>query len=179
LPSTLVSQKVEEPIPVFEKPKTALKSFKSIKALEEGPDAVQQAPLESEITKIINDTKSESGGSSFSKESIKDIIHAFSAKLETDSDKMAVESDFTLEGQSLTFMFPNALMAEKFADYKTDIFHEIAKASGSQAWEINSEIAAIDTKIKIYKTQDKFEAMVAKNPLLLKFKEELNLDLDF
>jgi hypothetical protein len=138
----------------------------------------EKPPLESEISKIINDSKNESN-ISFSKEKIKAILHDFSAKLEADSDKMAVESEFRLNGQSLTFMFPNALMAEKFGEYKTEIFHEIAKASGSQNWEINSEIAAIATKVKIYKTQDKFEAMVAKNPLLMTFKETLNLDLDF
>jgi hypothetical protein len=168
----------EEPVLITEKPKTALKSFKSIKALEESPVLQQKPPLEVEIAKIVQDAKNEVS-TSFKKENISELIHAFSAKLENESDKMAVETEFRMEGQSITFMFPNALMTEKFGDLKTELFHEIAKVSGSQNWELNSEIAAMDTKIKIYKTQDKFEAMVAKNPMLLTLKEKLNLDLDF
>jgi hypothetical protein len=147
-----------------------------MKAMEENESNVI-APIAS----IIESNLSNQGTNVVlvSKEDLKAVMHAFSETLEGDSDKMAVEADFKLEGNTLTFAFPNALMAEKFGDLKTEIYHEIVKATGQQTWQLESEIAAADTKIKIYKTQDKFEAMVAKNPMLVTLKERLKLDLDF
>ncbi len=117
--------------------------------------------------------------SEFKAEHVKTVLDELLLTIENETDRMALQSDFTVDKNKIVFKFPNALMAERFAEYKAAFYQNISLASGSSDWQIDTEIATIETKAKIYKTQDKFEAMKQKNPMLNTFKEAFNLDLDF
>ncbi len=133
------------------------------------------SPLEQGINDILQNSKE----IEFTKEDVKSVLMELKLTMESETDKMALDSDFVLQKNKIIFTFPNSVLAEKLGEYKALIHEHISKVSGFSTWEIVTEISVEESKAKIYKTQDKFEAMKSKNPILSTFKEAFNLDLDF
>ncbi|MGL4632740.1 MAG: hypothetical protein ACRCVT_16170 [Leadbetterella sp.] len=103
----------------------------------------------------------------------------FAATLEGDSDKLAVTSDFELEGSKICFLLSSVTIEERFGQLKTELHAFLNENTGSTDWEFSTKIVTLQTKKKLYKTQDKYEAMLEINPSLDSLRKKLNLDLDF
>ena len=136
---------------------------------------VEPNTFEKGIENIIQQSKA----ITFSKEDIKKVLLSLTVSMENETDKMALETDFTVKDNKIAFVFPNLLLSEKLEEFKARIHEAVSKASERNDWEIVTEVLVEEVKTKVYKTQDKFEAMKTKNPMLNTFKEALNLDLDF
>ncbi len=72
-----------------------------------------------------------------------------------------------------------ALQQELFKEIKHDLLFYLRKNLGNSIVTINEMVVEQDSsKNKLYTVDDKFRYLSEKNPVLIKLKQQLNLDFD-
>jgi hypothetical protein len=84
---------------------------------------------------------------------------------------------------SLKIVAVNSRDYEHLQEQKLDLVASLKKQLGTRSLELQLEVKKDSTtepsELKPYTDRDKFDAMVKKNPALLKLKEKLDLDFEY
>ena len=65
---------------------------------------------------------------------------------------------------------------EEFNAHSTDVLQSLRQITGIADLQLTTELKAVDTKTKLFTTQEKYEHLAQKNPTLDKMKRDLDLD---
>jgi hypothetical protein len=95
----------------------------------------------------------------------------------TQSQSLILKSDFDLEGNLITLKLVNQTLMDLFGELKQDILDFIRKKLQNTDIQLTSLLVAAKNEGKPRTEQEKFKAMLEKNPALKDFKDELGLDL--
>ncbi len=80
----------------------------------------------------------------------------------------------------ITFLFDNNLLLKEFSIRKPEILHFFRGALKNNEFDIDGKVTEKEEDtIKPYTVEAKYNRMVEKNPDLKKFKEQLDLDIDY
>jgi DNA polymerase III subunit gamma/tau len=113
----------------------------------------------------------------FDKAGIAEALLACGKKLETQSQKHILKSDFDLEGNQITLRLVNQTLMDLFDELKQEILDSIRKKIQNTDVQLTSILVVAKNEGKPRTEQEKFKAMLEKNPALKTFKDELGLDL--
>jgi DNA polymerase-3 subunit gamma/tau len=113
----------------------------------------------------------------FNKEELVEALLACGKKMETQSQKHILKSDFDLEGSQVTLRLVNQTLMDLFDELKQSILDFIRKKLQNTEIQLSSTLVAAKNQGKPRTEQEKFKAMLEKNPALKTFKDELGLDL--
>lgn len=113
----------------------------------------------------------------YSKEELKMALLACGKKLSKQSQLMILKSNFELKDGQLTLMLVNQTLMGLFDELKQEILDFIRNHLNNASIQIGAKLVAAKNEGKPRTEQEKFKAMLEKNPSLKDFKEELGLDL--
>jgi DNA polymerase-3 subunit gamma/tau len=113
----------------------------------------------------------------FDIEGIKEALLACKKTMATQSQSLILKSDFDLEGNLITLKLVNQTLMDLFGELKQDILDFIRKKLQNTDIQLTSLLVAAKNEGKPRTEQEKFKAMLEKNPALKDFKDELGLDL--
>ncbi len=113
----------------------------------------------------------------FDIEGIKEALLACKKTMATQSQSLILKSDFDLEGNLITLKLVNQTLMDLFGELKQDILDFIRKILQNSDIQLTSLLVAAKNEGKPRTEQEKFKAMLEKNPALKDFKDELGLDL--
>lgn len=113
----------------------------------------------------------------YSEEEMKRALLACGKKLSKQSQLMILKSKFELKDHQLTLMLVNQTLMDLFDELKQEILDFIRKHLNNGSIQIGAILVAAKNDGKPRTEQEKFKAMLEKNPALKNFKDELGLDL--
>jgi len=178
---TYVPPKVESVPP---KPKADQKSTPSAIPKFKGTRLRSTADLEVEThekVEVTSDDKPEVKlvleNQPYSEEEMKRALLACGKKLSKQSQLMILKSKFELKDHQLTLMLVNQTLMDLFDELKQEILDFIRKHLNNGSIQIGAVLVAAKNDGKPRTEQEKFKAMLEKNPALKDFKDELGLDL--
>lgn len=117
------------------------------------------------------------GNATYTEEGVKAALKAYGKTLQKQTEKFIVESDFELKDGVLTLLLVNNTLMELFHELKQDILDFVRKELKNGSILIDARLIAEVKEAKPRTEQEKFKAMVEKNPALKTFKDDLGLDL--
>ncbi|MGR3810398.1 hypothetical protein [Jiulongibacter sp. NS-SX5] len=132
------------------------------------PKPTKQAPEAS-----LNDF----GSSDYAEDDVIKALKAYGKTLQKQTEKFIVESDIELENGVLTLKLVNSTLMELFHELKQEILDFVRKEINNGELQLEARLVAEVKEAKPRTEQEKFKAMVEKNPALKTFKDDLGLDL--
>ncbi|WP_310586660.1 hypothetical protein [Marinilongibacter aquaticus] len=93
------------------------------------------------------------------------------------TEQQILKSAFVLENKRVTLQLVNQTLLDFYQEMKQDILDFLRKEIGSSQLQIEAILVAAKSEAKPRTEQEKFTAMVEKNPALKLLKDELGLDL--
>lgn len=117
------------------------------------------------------------GNTPYTEKEVKAALLNCGKSMERRTEKYIVESDFELKDNMLTLFLVNSTLMELFHELKQEILDFIRKDIGNDSLQISAILTAEKKEAKPRTEQEKFKAMLEKNPALKNFKDELGLDL--
>lgn len=147
--------------------------MKSIKAIEE--EIIPQKGsniIENEIITIENLILND--------KMILNLIKKYTEKLQLENDILSISQSFEIKNNNLVvFNFPNDILFDKFKDLNNDFTQYCRIELKTLDLSFDGILKVVEAKAKPRTEQEKYNAMLAKNPNLNLLKEKLNLDLKF
>ncbi len=113
----------------------------------------------------------------YTAEEMRKTLLACGKKMSKQSQLMILRSEFELKDHQLTLMLVNQTLMDLFDELKQEILDFIRKQLNNASIQIASVLVAAKNEGKPRTEQEKFMAMLEKNPALKDFKDELGLDL--
>lgn len=179
---TAVSKEVPKAAPAAEKVNTAVPAsrpkFKSSKLRS-------TVDLEEEVLKeeVKTEEKKEAvqeivSNKPYTLEEVKEALAACTKIMQRQSQQMILKSNFDLsEDGMITLKLVNQTLMDLFDEAKQDILDFVRKQLQNNSLQLSSILVAAKNEGKPRTEQEKFMAMLDKNPALKDFKDELGLDL--
>jgi DNA polymerase-3 subunit gamma/tau len=113
----------------------------------------------------------------FDLKGMEEALLACGKTMETQSQSLILKSGFELDGNQVTLKLVNQTLMDLFDELKQDILDFVRKKLQNSDIQLNSILVAAKNEGKPRTEQEKFKAMLEKNPALKNFKDELGLDL--
>ncbi len=118
------------------------------------------------------------GNRSFTHQEAEEALRTFAGRRETTTEKMIFTAEFEIRGEvTIHFRLLNKLKEDMLNELKQELLDFLRKTLGNSAIQVSSEVTAEESKAKPRTEQEKFEAMLRKNPVLKELKDRLGLDL--
>ncbi|MDP4663441.1 MAG: hypothetical protein NWS74_07235, partial [Salibacteraceae bacterium] len=86
-------------------------------------------------------------------------------------------SDSTATG--VMVILQHEIEVQEFTQHKTKVLSRLREYTGNISLSLSTKVEAIENNIKLFSAKDKFEELSKKNPDLIKFKQDLDLDISF
>jgi len=86
-------------------------------------------------------------------------------------------SDSTASG--VMVILQHEIEVQEFTQHKTKVLSRLREYTGNISLSLSTKVEAIESNIKLFSAKDKFEELSKKNPDLIKFKQDLDLDISF
>ncbi len=110
-------------------------------------------------------------------EELKNALLAYGRTLQKQSDQLVVKSDFTTNGHEVELKLSNQLQLDLFKEQKQDITDFIRRMLQNVNIQLAAVVVAEVKEAKPRTEQEKYKAMLEKNPALQDLKDSLGLDL--
>ncbi|WP_304232605.1 hypothetical protein [Jiulongibacter sediminis] len=132
---------------------------------------------EDEKSQQTEEVQVHQGDATYTKEGVIAALKAYGKTLQKQTEKFIVESDIELKDGVLTILLVNNTLMELFHELKQEILDFVRKEIKNGSIQIDARLIAEVKEAKPRTEQEKFKAMVEKNPVLKTFKDDLGLDL--
>lgn len=113
----------------------------------------------------------------FTEQAIKDALHAYGKKINKQSQQYIVKSDFDRKENQIILKLPNQTLLDLFEELRQEIVDFVRRYVSNNELNIEAVLTAEIKEAKPRTEQEKFKAMLEKNPALKDLKDELGLDL--
>lgn len=166
------------PTVVAEKPVRRLTTLKSTLVLEEDVKLASEAPQKQGVTSnLTNSSVENSTYSSFDSVTIFAVLQEFSNTRESETEKVILSRTPKTQGEDLVFLLDNQIQEGVFTEMKQELATFLRAKFGKTSLSVQFEFGVDETVRKPYTAQEKFEAMLQKNPELETLRQELGLEL--
>ncbi len=91
----------------------------------------------------------------------------------------ALTNEFILESTTITFKLTNPLEVDAIESVKAELVTHLRATYKENAIQLVYEVSSTNAIDRPYTPKEKFDAMMKKNPSLVKMKEIMGLDTDF
>lgn len=113
----------------------------------------------------------------YTPESIRKALDNMSKTFKKQTERFIVDSSFELKGDTIELKLVNQTLMDLFLELKQDIVDFIRKDLRNGSIQLDAILTAEIKEAKPRTEQEKYNAMVEKNPALKKFRDDLGLDL--
>lgn len=166
------------PTVVAEKPVRRLTTLKSTLVLEEDVKLASEVPQKQDVTSnFANSSAGNSTYSSFDSATIFAVLQEFSNTRESETEKVILSRTPKTQGEDLVFLLDNQIQEGVFTEMKQELATFLRAKFGKTSLSVQFEFGVDETVRKPYTAQEKFEAMLQKNPELETLRQELGLEL--
>ncbi|WP_018479524.1 DNA polymerase III subunit gamma/tau [Pontibacter roseus] len=83
------------------------------------------------------------------------------------------------EGNDIILHLENHVMMDQFTSLRPSLLAELKKETGNRSITLKAEVMEVQEGNKLYTSQDKFNYLAEKYPVLVDMKQRLGLDTDF
>ncbi|MDO6392063.1 DNA polymerase III subunit gamma/tau [Pontibacter sp. BT731] len=83
------------------------------------------------------------------------------------------------EGNEIVLHLENHVMMDQFTSMRPEILRELKKETGNRSIKLRAEVIEVQEGNKLYTSQDKFNYLAEKYPVLVDLKQRFGLDTDF
>lgn len=104
-------------------------------------------------------------------------LDSFAKTRRKKSEQLIVKSSFQLKDQTLEMHLMNQTLMDLFDEIRQELLDFLRKETGGTRIEVGAKIVADQKKAKPRTEQEKFHAMLEKNPALKDLKDDLGMDL--
>lgn len=161
-----------------EKPIRRLSTLKSTLVLEEESKDVRQNPQNKEVISTSDVVQTQTTTFlTFDSVSISAVLHDFSMTRTSETEKVILSRTPKIEHENLVFLLDNQIQEGVFVDMKQELATFLRAKFGKATLSVHFEFGVDETVRKPYTAQEKFEAMLLKNPELETLRKELGLEL--
>ncbi|TAE37655.1 MAG: DNA polymerase III subunit gamma/tau [Runella slithyformis] len=175
-----------EPPAVYEKtapPTTSkLRSTVSIGALPV-PVAPVAAAAVDETKALETPTETSAADAEFTPEELSAVWNDFVKYREFNdgsvSEQIMLNRSFTLNGTTIQLVLDNLIQENMLNEIRYDLLGYLRNRLKNKKIQIVSKVMASDVKRNPYTPQERFNALVERNPNLLKLQQALGLEVDF
>lgn len=172
------SVKKVNPTAVAERPVRRLSTLKSTLVLEEEVKLTNEVPQKQNITSVHSKPSTENTTfTSFDSATIFAVLQGFADLRESETEKVILSRAPKIEGENLIFLLDNQIQEGVFTDMKQELATYLRAKFGKSSLSVQFEFGIDETVRKPYTAQEKFEAMLQKNPELETLRQELGLEL--
>ncbi|WP_341228286.1 DNA polymerase III subunit gamma/tau [uncultured Arcticibacterium sp.] len=155
------------------RPKFKSSKLRSTVDLEE---EVLKTEVKAEVKKV--ETQEVVSNKPYTFDDVKGALTACTKIMERQSQQMILKSNFDLsEDGIITLKLVNQTLMDLFDESKQDILDFVRKQIQNTSLQLTAILVAAKNEGKPRTEQEKFKAMLEKNPALKDFKDELGLDL--
>lgn len=95
------------------------------------------------------------------------------------SEQVVLNRELTLEGTTIHLTLDNTLQVDFLTELKPELLTYLRKELQNSQIQIEHQVVIQEVKKMIYSSQDKFNFLAEKNPLLHELRKVLNLDVDY
>ncbi|PVY38091.1 DNA polymerase III subunit gamma/tau [Pontibacter virosus] len=83
------------------------------------------------------------------------------------------------EGNEIVLHLENHVMMDQFTSLRPEILRELKQETGNRSIKLRAEVMEVQEGNKLYTSQDKFNYLAEKYPVLVDLKQRFGLDTDF
>ncbi|GAB3529412.1 DNA polymerase III subunit gamma/tau [Pontibacter brevis] len=83
------------------------------------------------------------------------------------------------EENEITLVLENHVMLDQFTSLRPSLLAELKKETGNRGIKLKAEVMEVQEGNKMYTSQDKFNYLADKYPMLVDMRQRLGLDMDF
>ena len=83
------------------------------------------------------------------------------------------------EGNEIVLHLENHVMMDQFTSMRPEILRELKQETGNRSIKLRAEVIEVQDERKLYTSQDKFNYLAEKYPVLVDLKQRFGLDTDF
>ncbi|WP_180336437.1 DNA polymerase III subunit gamma/tau [Pontibacter ramchanderi] len=83
------------------------------------------------------------------------------------------------EGNEIVLHLENHVMMDQFTSLRPEILRELKQQTGNRSIKLRAEVIEVQDERKLYTSQDKFNYLAEKYPVLVDLKQRFGLDTDF
>ncbi|SOE22623.1 DNA polymerase-3 subunit gamma/tau [Spirosomataceae bacterium TFI 002] len=160
-------------VPSSPTPKKKFSKLKSVADLEEevlAPAAKAKLAQEEDRSQFKENVE-------LNEVTLKTALMNFADTLQKQSEKVIAKSDFLLKGNEMELQIMNQTLMDVFLTLKQDLLDFIRKEVSNYDLQISAILTAKTKEAKPRTEEEKFRAMLEKNPALKDLKDHLGLDL--
>jgi DNA polymerase-3 subunit gamma/tau len=152
--------------------------LKSTFVLEEEDKLTSKIPHKQDITSDSSLSHTEKTAySSFDSTTIFAVLQEFANTRESETEKVILSRTPKIQAEDLVFLLDNQIQEGVFTEMKPELATFLRAKFGKTALSVQFEFGVDETVRKPYTAQEKFEAMLFKNPELETLRQELGLEL--
>ncbi len=174
-PTSTVATSTEKKISNFNAKKTVqLPKFGALPTTEPSKEKEQTKAKEVQVQKVTEEEN-------FSEDAFRKSWKIFTEQLKKDGHQhaaIALDSDFILEGTSVTVHLVNPLQEEFILKVKHKLLGHLRQSMRNKNIDVHTVFNEVINKPKAYTEKDKLNLLIEKYPVLKDFKERLGLDPD-
>jgi DNA polymerase III subunit gamma/tau len=83
------------------------------------------------------------------------------------------------EDNEIILHLENHVMMDQFTSLRPEVLRELKKETGNRSIKLKAEVMEVQDDKKLYTSQDKFNYLAEKYPVIVDMKQRLGLDTDF
>jgi DNA polymerase-3 subunit gamma/tau len=176
-PLESVSAVVEPPKEVY---KTAVRSAMASKTsslrstVDLTPEVVNRSQMKVEESRP---SISSPRITAFTPEELQNAVDEFRGKVSSDSAKLILKNGYEFKDKTLVFSLSNGLQESTFMEIRQDLASFVREKINNTEIQFKAVLRKTTVNLRPYTAQEKYNAMKAKNPMIEKLREALNLDL--
>jgi DNA polymerase-3 subunit gamma/tau len=104
-------------------------------------------------------------------------VDEFRGKVSSDSAKLILKNGYEFKDKTLVFSLSNGLQESTFMEIRQDLASFVREKVNNTEIQFKAVLRKTTVNLRPYTAQEKYNAMKAKNPMIEKLREALNLDL--
>jgi DNA polymerase-3 subunit gamma/tau len=113
----------------------------------------------------------------FTPEELQNAVDEFRGKVSSDSAKLILKNGYEFKDKTLVFSLSNGLQESTFMEIRQDLASFVREKVNNTEIQFKAVLRKTTVNLRPYTAQEKYNAMKAKNPMIEKLREALNLDL--
>jgi hypothetical protein len=171
--------------PVQQEPIALLQDFNEKTHLKNSPKTVKLADLlkvekkKIEVYEIQGDDVKKDN-KLFTEEEFKDAWSAFAESRKVQrGDYQLLNQQFEIQENRVVVFLSNPIQEAMLNEFKTELNTFLRERLHNNSIQVTGELRMEADKKIIYTNRDKYDFLVAKNPLIKELKDKLGLDTDF
>ncbi|SIT94356.1 DNA polymerase III subunit gamma/tau [Pontibacter indicus] len=168
-----VAQRPSIPVP----PQKKLGKLPSLKDLQNPPAAIADVAVAEE-----EDDTAYSATAPLDQARLNTVWHAIlrRKKGENMMEYTLLNRQFHIgEGNEIVLHLENHVMMDQFTTLRPEILRELKQQTGNRSIKLRAEVMEVQDERKLYTSQDKFNYLAEKYPVLVDLKQRFGLDTDF